>query len=201
MAAFAAAHHDERRGAALARQALGAARELGNPTCLAWALSALGAASSESDPVAARDALEEGVALAAMTSNQAVLGVARPRLAALRSGGDGQTSRALLDELEEWQRRANRSHASELLARSIPVLATSGRHRAVAQLFGAVGSLAGFGLQLPAERRRIERAIDEARSVLGEGSFAEHAAEGAALPFDGVVEIAGAALEDIADLR
>ena len=197
--AFSAANNGDDDAAALASDTVATARELGNPTCLSWALCAFGAALTEDDPAAALDAHEEALALALAVANQVTAGLARPRIAALRSRlSTGSMPRALAAELDEWQRRGNRSHAAELVALAMPVLVAAQDHRTVAVLVGAVGDAAGFGLQLPSERDRIATAVATARAELGARGFAAARVEGGRMGVDAAVTLARSALRHIA---
>jgi predicted ATPase len=149
--AFSAANAGDDDAVELAAAAVGAARDLGNPTCLSWALCASGAALTEVDPAAALTDYEEALAQALAVANQVTAGVVRPRIAALRTRASADVvTRALVAGLEEWQRRGNRAHATELVATAIPVLAAANEHETVAALSGAVGDASGFHSSFPA---------------------------------------------------
>jgi predicted ATPase/DNA-binding SARP family transcriptional activator len=195
-AAFAAANAGDDDAVDAAAAVVDAARELGNPTALSWALCAVGTALTERDPGAALDAYEEAVALAAGVANQVIAGLAGPRIALLR---DLSVPEVLAEQLAAWQRHGNRSHAVELVARAIPLLAGAQRFDAVATLVAAIGDASGFDLQLPSERARIDAAVATARSALGEERFGTARREAASLGVDDAVAMAARALQQISD--
>lgn len=193
-AAFAAAHAGDDDAVDAAAAVVEAARELANPSVLSWALCAEGAALTESDPAAARDAYEEAVALAAGVANQVTAGLARPRLAALRNLS---VPEAIAEQLAAWQRHGNRAHAVELVASAIPVLADARRFDTVATLAAAIGDASGFDMQLPSARARIAAAVATARSTLGEERFRVAQQAAASLGVDDAVAVAARALQQI----
>lgn len=197
--AFAAANAGTPDAVAVASSAVDEARDLGNPSCLSWALCASGAALNATEPDTALEAYEEAVALATEVANQVTAGLARPRIAVLRARGSATLARGVAAQLADWQRLGNRSHASELIALAIPLIGTAGQHETVAELVGSVGDSAGFGLQLPGDQARIADAVAAAETALGRSRFAAARAKGARVSVDEATDAARVALERLAD--
>jgi hypothetical protein len=193
-AAFAAANAGDDDAVDAAALVVDAARELANPSALSWALCAAGTALTERDPAAALAAYEEAVALAAGVANQVATGLAGPRLAALR---DRAVPEVIAEQLAAWKRHGNRSHAVELVASAIPVLASAQRFDTIATLVATIGDASGFDLHLPSERARIDAAVTAARAALGEERFGIARRAAASLGVDDAVAIAARALQQI----
>lgn len=170
--------------------ALDAAEHLGNPSCLAFALVAMGTALVDDDRELARTRLSAAQDHAAAVGNQVMLEAARLRAAEARADSPREAARSLVRALDGYAVRGNRAHAAEIVARALPLLAAHGDLRSVVVLHAAIRNAPGGAMRLPAEHRQVTDAVAAARTGLGSGRYDDLCEEGAALRFDDLVDLA-----------
>jgi predicted ATPase/DNA-binding SARP family transcriptional activator len=180
------------RGVALAGEAAAPAAIAGSRTALAQARYALGLALEGTDLDAALDHLEHAARLAGSAGNRWVEAFALTEVHWLRARR-GEPLAALAgfrDVVSTWYRGGDWANQWLSLRRVLGVLVDAGALEAAAVLHGALEA-AGVAHALPfepADARRLVDLVDELRSLLGEGAFADAMGRGASLTESGIVE-------------
>lgn len=181
---------DMERGAPLFEEYLALCRRLRNTSQAMDAMRLVAEAALHHGEYARAAALcEEGLAFSHIRRDKIVTALLRICLAhALQAHGERDRARQLyretLPDLQHlWQKW--------WLARCLDGLARVGiadnRHDYAVQLFGAADAMRGAGPPPPSDRQHIDRAIGEARAVLGEQAFAAAWAAGRAMTVEQVV--------------
>jgi len=176
---------------AASREALRAARRLGNPSLLVRLLCNLATLSWLDNPDAARHELEEAVALAEVGASAHMLGFGLAILARLRTrSGDVDGAReALRAAIIRGREDSDPFILATAVDRGIHVLEDLGRLEDAAVWAGAVveGALSRAG-HLPARERPLRaQAIERLRLALGEDGYAAAASRGARMSEDELV--------------
>ena len=184
---------------ATSREALLAARRLGNPSLLVRLLCNLAALSWLDNPDTARRELEEAVALAEVGASAHMLGFGLAILARIRTQrGDLDGARdALRAAIVRGREDSDPFILATALDRGIHVLEDLGRVEDAAVWAGAVvdGDLSRT-VHLPARERPLRaQAIDRLRLELGEDVYAAAASRGARMSDDELVRHGLSALE------
>jgi predicted ATPase/class 3 adenylate cyclase len=155
-----------------------AAEAAGNPSLLAWALTAYGAAFGDADPVGALNALGRGLVIAQDSGNRSVASALAPALARLEAE-HGDTL-AAFDHLTLAIR--NFHDAGDTTSLGIPLASVAavfdrlGRHEPAATIAGfALSPISAVGVP------EITIAITHLRDVLGEATYEALARKGEAM--------------------
>jgi predicted ATPase len=166
---------DEAR--AIAAEALAEARAYGNPFWIGWALGGYGRAFADTEPLAALDALREGLAFAAaqrLPFWQANLAQDAARLEAVH-GELGEALDLFGDAIDSFDRAGNVAFLAATLASLAVFFDRHDRPEVAATIYGSSTRHASIGL-VP----RLAEAVSHLESVLGDG-FARCVAAGVAM--------------------
>jgi predicted ATPase/class 3 adenylate cyclase len=174
---------DEARAAG--EQAVAYARRLHNPTATSVALYGLGWSLYESDPGAAQAALEEAIALSEEAAVEggldAMLGLVAPLR--FRAGDVAGALDALCTTVSRMREIGERQSVNNALDASITTLPALGEREVPAVLSG-IRSVETFGprrgVSGPAQAR-LDAAVAELRTALGDEAFEAAVARGAAM--------------------
>jgi hypothetical protein len=167
---------DEAR--AIAGDALAEARAYANPFWIGWALGGYGRAYADTDPMAALDALREGLAFAAeqrLPFWAANLAQDAARLEAVH-GELGEALDLFDDAIDSFQRAGNVAFLAATLASLAVFFDRYDQPQVAATIYGASTRHASIGL-VP----RLADAVAHLESVLGGDDFARCVAAGAAM--------------------
>jgi hypothetical protein len=176
------------------------ARELGNPSALANALTIKVVATWVDDPDGARPWLDEGLALVRAGASGVMFGIMLAIQAQLDlHAGDLVGARATIREaLDYLGDTGDVPQIVTVVQYAIPVFVASGALAAAAVLagFSLDGLYAPLGNMPPDVQPRRDAAIERARAELGDVRFAAERSRGASMPLDEVVAFALAALAE-----
>jgi predicted ATPase len=182
--------------------ALEMSRRLGSQWLLAPALYALGLASWQSDPIAARTALEEHVQIARSLGYDPALARALALLAQLQARHDGDHAAAvaaLREAIEGAHVNADQPATAVCLARGAVVMAAHGELETAAVFWGAVahGVFARLTVLQANEIPDYNEFVTTLRSQLGDDRYTAATARGAAMTYEQVTPYALAAAEHL----
>jgi hypothetical protein len=179
--------------------AIESGRRIGNPTILGIALFGFALASWQSDPMAARAALEEQVPIFRAVGDSNMLARALGLLAQLQArGGD------LPDALEALREGLETAHISDerpamavCLARGATVMIALGEHEIAAVFIGALTNnvLARRSGVSPNEIPDYDEFITTIRSQLGDDRYKAATGRGGAMTYEAAGAFALAAIE------
>ena len=194
-----AAFIDDSDARAEAEVALRRARELGNPSALAAALCAQGAALADREPDAALAAFDECIALGRQGANQSMFSMALSYASSVRarSGDLRRAARELREGVEGSQQIGSRSAFYSALWSGVETL-TALDHWVDAGVFDGI-----VGTGMPEESRAgagdVARraAAAQARAVLGPERYDEAVRTGAAMTYEQAVEHTLRVLDDL----
>jgi predicted ATPase/class 3 adenylate cyclase len=189
----------------LARQeaavAVESSRSIGNPSLLAQGLYASVLASWQSDPGAARTALEEHLEIIRHTGTGYMLPRSLALLAQLRAGaGDLPGALQALEEgVDRAHRNSDRPSTAACLARGAAVMAALGDHHTAAVILGALTN------EVRARRSGVSaneipdynQFVTTLRSQLGHDRYNDATARGAAMSYEQASAFALAAIEGL----
>lgn len=178
-----------------AEESLALAREVGNPSNIAIALGALGAALYASDPRRAREVLEESVALTDAGASDVVRPHALLYLAALRAqfGDDRGSLECLRDSFERSVEWGDRATLAMLAFGAVPLVETGHPELALAMVTAMTkhsNSLGGETLDA------TQRAVGRARDEIGGERADSLIARVEAMSYDEMVEYLGTELDN-----
>jgi predicted ATPase/class 3 adenylate cyclase len=161
------------------------ARRLGNPTALVLALHGLGWSLTESDPSAARAALEESIALSEQAALEggldAMLGMVAPLR--FRDGDVAQALDALCATVARMRETGERASVINAIEASVTMRPVLGEREVPAVIWGSEAAETfgpRRGLGSPAQAR-LDATVAELRSTLGDAAFDAAVARGAAM--------------------
>jgi predicted ATPase/class 3 adenylate cyclase len=178
---------DGSRAAAEAEEALRLARALGNPTQLSVALYVLALTIWQDEPVRARIALEESIAIAwSGAGAPTTYGMTMALLAQLQARtGDAAALHSLREGLRDAERR-DRLQSGTLFDRGIQVCAALGIAELAIVLAGIIenGPLTGMSSLSAVEVEDRSRTLDTIRTELGDKQYAAAFQHGAAMTYD-----------------
>jgi predicted ATPase len=175
---------------------------LDSPSLRMQGLYALGLASWQSDPIAARAALEEHLQIARAADYDQVTERVLALLAQLHAGDDGD-AHAALAALQEaiWIAHINddRPATGVCLARGAVVMAVHGKVETAAVFWGAVthGVFAGLTVLPANEVPGHNQLMATIESELGDRLYAAAAARGAAMTYEQISAFALAAVQEL----
>ncbi|HSK60093.1 MAG TPA: BTAD domain-containing putative transcriptional regulator [Actinomycetospora sp.] len=190
--ALAATYAGDRDTPELIEAVVVGARDLGNPSQVAWAAYLQGEALLDRDPQRAAGLLDEAIALAAPVGNHFVHGVSL--VSAGSAGGRSSDPHAAIapfrDAIDHWSRAGDRTHQWTTLRNLVEVLARIGADEAAAVVLaaGAASPVAPPVFGVGAERLAgAERSL---RQRLGPDRFGRAVERGRGLDDDAVVAFA-----------
>ena len=116
----------------------------------------------------------------------------------LHVGGHEQASVCFNQALQYWQGQDMRHPIAGCLAGLASVATARGDIQCAAQLLGKVGVLIAetSPFRSPADQEEYEQSISLVRARLGEKQYREYSSQGAAMPLEGVSQLAMNNLED-----
>jgi hypothetical protein len=181
--------------------ALETARHIGNPATLELALYAFGLASWESNPTAARAALEENIQIARSSGYDRTLARVLALLAQLQArGGDLSAALGTLKEgLENAHINDDRPGIAICLAGGAAVLVALGEHQTAAVFLGAATDRIPTRLNPmgPIEISAYNEFITKLRSQLGQDRYTAATDRGAAMTYEQASAFALAAVKGL----
>jgi hypothetical protein len=177
-----------------AEESLALSRQLGNPSQIVIALTALGNAILDDDPHRAREAFEESLRLVASGASDVNLSLALVQLARLRMR-DGVPSGALAATriaVTHHHRHGDRPGLVGTLLIEAEILVGVGAYRPAVVLCGAAiaGVLSPLAGGMGVAVSQLEEPLTRAREALGDVACDAALAEGTALSYEGVVAYA-----------
>ena len=179
---------------AAARQTLRGAREIGNPTTLAFALYANGLAIKHQMPLEAIAMFEEAVAMADSVKNDWFGGIARMELASARASHDDLDS-AFADfavVVDHWHRAGDNTQLRHTWRYLVRALDDVGLHNKAAVLSGAL--LADTGSTLTHPHPRVLKNLEE---VLGDAAYTRLTVRGSIMSVPELVSVSLDAIDDV----
>lgn len=176
---------DEIRGAVLAGEARAAADAAGSPTAHALADYALGLALESTDPEEALALLERAAAVGAEAGNRWIEAFALTEVHSLRAthGDRLRALEGLAEVVDTWYRGGDWANQWLSLRRVLGVLVDLDELDAAAVLHGALTAVGASQAMpsAPVDAVRLSRRIDDVRSQLGPGAFADAVRRGASM--------------------
>jgi hypothetical protein len=187
----------------LATAAQAAAADSGNPSAIAHASWSMGIALFDRDPARALDHLGRSIELSREVDNRMALGAAATPAEQLRTKLSKRTMHealvAALEQLEYWVEARNAPNMWGVVREMARSFAAIGRYEWAAI---ALGADAAATLKLPLREReqtRHDAVIAEVRGGLGNELYEHHAARGAAMTPEQLVETFKPAIEATGD--
>jgi hypothetical protein len=182
--------------------ALEIGRRLGNPTVLGIALYAVALAWWQSDPTAARAALEENINIARASDYEPVTARVLALLAQLQARNDGDAPAALAalrEAIGIAHMNDDRPAMATSLARGADVMAALGEYETAAVFVASVtnGVLARRTGVSPNEIPDHNQLVTSLQSELGDDRYAAATARGVAVTYEQISAFALAAVEDL----
>jgi predicted ATPase/class 3 adenylate cyclase len=172
-------------------------RRIDNPSLLGIALYGSALTSWQSDPAAARTALEEHISIARGTDYMLARSLALLAQLRVSSGDLADGLEALREGLESAHLNSDRPATAVCLARGAVVMAALGEHETAAVFLGSLtsGVVARSGGVSPNEIPDQHDFVAALRSELGEARYTAATARGAAMSYDQASAFALAATE------
>lgn len=149
--------------------ALRRAREVVNPSSIAWAMFALGLAIEPSDPEHAEEVLDDGLAHARSVDNRWVGAMCTARLVSVRRRLRGALEAVplLLELLDTWERAGHRSQLWASLDQAALCLAELGDDAAAITIHRAAATARLAMPPLPSDASAMDRALARIREQHG----------------------------------
>ena len=183
---------DPVRGAAVANEALAAARKCGSPTALAQALYALGLALEGSDAAAAAEHLQRSAEVAAGAGNRWIQAFALTEVLWLeaRDGSPRTALAGFADVIDLWYRGGDWANQWLSLRHVFGILVQVSDHRAAATLHGALTAIgAAYALPFAAsDAEHIDALVNQLRDEMRSTEFATAVRRGASMTDGEIVE-------------
>ncbi|HEX9776187.1 MAG TPA: adenylate/guanylate cyclase domain-containing protein [Actinomycetota bacterium] len=197
MALLAAYGGDLERGRDIAEEAIALAEQSGNPTTRAMTRYALGEALQELDPERAARVLEEALDLARNVHARFIAGITLVSLASVtaRHGDEVRALELLLQAVEEWRRRGNRSQQFVTLRNVVELFERIGRDEDAACLYAATLAVQPDWRVWGPQGERLQALDERVRARLGP-AYGDAVARGSAMDYDTLVSFGRDRLRD-----
>lgn len=181
---------DRAHSAAVA--ALHRAREVGNPSSIAWALFALGLAIEPSDPEHAEEVLDDALTHARSVDNRWVAAMCMARLVSVRRRLRGALEAVpmLLELLDLWERAGHRSQLWSSLDQAALCLAELGDDAAAITVHQAAATARLAMPPLPGDARAMGDSLARIRAQHGDDAVTTWSRRAAALDLAATVALA-----------